>query len=159
MKTKLYRIGALLLLVYAFFLPWPASMGQSGYGGDGTPDGFSGIYRFHEYPLNGAASIRWLELVVTTFKLEPGVYNSYGYVFGEDSVSGNPLLALVSDTCLHLPDTRAVLCTYSLGYTSLVVLYTPETPLREIDFSVNENNFLQFRSPVLSGKLSLVEKF
>ena len=27
-----YRIVALLSLVYAFFLPWPASFGQSGYG-------------------------------------------------------------------------------------------------------------------------------
>ncbi|MCY4202097.1 MAG: hypothetical protein OXD38_05695 [Aestuariivita sp.] len=159
MKTKLYRIGALLLLVYAFFLPWPASMGQSGYGGDGTPDSFSGIYRFHEYPLNGAVSIQWQELAVNTFKLEENVYSSYGFVFGEDGVSGDPVLALISDICLNVPDTREVVCAYSVGSTSLVVTYTPETPLREIDFFVNESNFLRFRAPVLSGKLSLVEQF
>lgn len=155
MKTKLYRIGALLLLVYAFFLPWPASMGQSGYGGDRSPDDFSARYSFHEYPLDGVVSVQWKEMGVTTSKVEEGVYISYGYIIGD----GDLTFALIYGTCLGDPDTGEVACSYPVGSTNLVVLYTPETPERDIVFYVSESNLYQIRQPALVGRLSTVEQF
>ena len=159
MKTNLFRITAFLFLVYAFFLPWPASMGQSGYDGGYSsnifPDGFSALFRFNEYPLDGSVSIQWENMAITTLEVEEGVYISYGFMVGDNDLA----FALINGTCLGIPDTREVICSYLIGSANMIVVYTPETPWLDIGFFVSQSDFFRTRPPELIGSLSLIEEY